>query len=170
MMVADTTSSSSRLLSASTLESFHSEPTEKDILPEFPCFMTKGGVSLDRPPTIPPANPLPPKFKCEGIEGKGFHKIMIYSRDYLNISSAQRHSCCSITENERMIMIRVALKNVCYYHVTIQELVLSNEFGCLKVMNFESIVILRNQQTVPFSIWVLHIAKVGYYFSPSFPF
>merc|ERR1712142_314143 len=63
LMVADTKSSSSRLLSASTLESFHSEPTEKDILPEFPCFMTKGGVSLDRPPTIPPANPLPPKFK-----------------------------------------------------------------------------------------------------------
>ena len=109
-MVADATSSSSRLLSASTLESFHSEPTEKDILPEFPCFMTKGGVSLDRPPTIPPANPLPPKFKCEGIEGKGFHKIMIYSRDYLNISSAQRHSCCSITKNERMIMIWVTVK------------------------------------------------------------
>ena len=69
-MMVDDCASSTALLSRSTLEIFHSEPVERDIFPSIPSHFVKGGVALTRSPTVPTAQPLPPKFTCEGLEGE----------------------------------------------------------------------------------------------------
>ena len=55
-----------RLLSESTMESFHAEPIERDMSFDVNYFV-KGGVSFDQPLTVP--KPHPPKMIPNDIAG-----------------------------------------------------------------------------------------------------
>jgi len=66
MMANDGIFQGSRILSKSTMDSFHADPTEKDMIFNVNYF-TKGGVGLVQPPTV--VKPIPNKLLPKGDDG-----------------------------------------------------------------------------------------------------